>query len=326
MKISKLIVLLLGISILFFCFGCDEDEDVNEFEVMTGYMVENDLDLPDLIVDWITSAEVVSDASPANYFILDLRTSDNNNNGTVDFEDGHIAGAHTVALADVVDYVDANYSGTDPILVVCYTGQAAGFANVALRLSGYANVMNLKFGMSGWNSDFDSWTANTGNASVDFSSGWVESTPPALPSYGFPTLDTGEEDGAAILAASVEAMLTGGFLGVAGAGVLENYTDYNVINYWAEADWTTYGHVTDAYQVAPGTLGIDAGLGVVDPDGVNVPYCWTGQTSALVTAWLTVLGYDAKSLKFGVNSMIYDDLAEAKKWSASMNYDYETGP
>ncbi|NQT97529.1 MAG: hypothetical protein HQ562_07290 [Candidatus Marinimicrobia bacterium] len=59
---------------------------------------------------------------------------------------------------------------------------------------------------------------------------------------------------------------------------------------------------------------------------MNVPYCWTGQTSALVTAWLTVLGYDAKSLKFGVNSMIYDDLAEAKKWSASMNYDYETGP
>lgn len=327
MKISKLIVLLLGISILFFCFGCDEDEDVNEFEVMTDYMVDNDMDLPDLIVDWITSAEAVFTAGPENYFIIDLRTGDKNANGTIDFEEGHIAGAHKVALADVVDYVDTNYDGTDPILLVCYSGQTVGFANMALRLSGYTNVKNLKFAMSGWHSDFDVWTGNTGNASLDFSSGWDDSAPPALPSYGFPTLDTGAEDGAAILAERVDALLAGGFLGVSGAGVLENYTDYNVINYWAEADWTTYGHVTDAYQVAAGDLGIAAGLGVVDPAGTNVTYCWTGQTSALVTAWLTVLGYDAKSLKFGVNSTIYDNLPDGpKKWAASMDYAYETGP
>ena len=44
----------------------------------------------------------------------------------------------------------------------------------------------------------------------------------------------------------------------------------------------------------------------------------------MVTAYLTVLGYDAKSLKFGSNSMIYDDLL-GHKWGASMDYDYETG-
>jgi rhodanese-related sulfurtransferase len=34
-------------------------------------------------------------------------------------------------------------------------------------------------------------------------------------------------------------------------------------------------------------------------------YCYTGQTSAHVAAYLRVLGYDAKSLVFGVNAMAH---------------------
>jgi hypothetical protein len=35
------------------------------------------------------------------------------------------------------------------------------------------------------------------------------------------------------------------------------------------------------------------------------------------------LGFDAKSLKFGANSMIYDQL-QVNKWSASGDYPYVT--
>ena len=42
----------------------------------------------------------------------------------------------------------------------------------------------------------------------------------------------------------------------------------------------------------------------------------------MVTAYLTVLGYDAYSLKFGVNSLIYSELA-GHKWTASADYTYE---
>ena len=56
---------------------------------------------------------------------------------------------------------------------------------------------------------------------------------------------------------------------------------------------------------------------------MNVIYCWTGQTSALVMAYLRVLGYDAVSLKFGANSMIYDELT-AHKWTSSGSYTYES--
>ena len=54
-------------------------------------------------------------------------------------------------------------------------------------------------------------------------------------------------------------------------------------------------------------------------------YCWTGQTSANMAAYLRVLGYQAKTLLFGANGMIYDDLP-SHKWSAGaiMGYDYVT--
>ena len=63
----------------------------------------------------------------------------------------------------------------------------------------------------------------------------------------------------------------------------------------------------------------------LDPDAEVVSYCWTGQTSSMLTAYLTNLGYNAKSLKFGVNSIIYDDLI-GHKWSASMDYVYDVTP
>ena len=54
-------------------------------------------------------------------------------------------------------------------------------------------------------------------------------------------------------------------------------------------------------------------------------YCYTGQNSAPVAAYLRILGYNAKSLKFGANGMIYDDMTKSK-WSenAIMNYEYVT--
>ena len=54
-------------------------------------------------------------------------------------------------------------------------------------------------------------------------------------------------------------------------------------------------------------------------------YCYTGQTSANMAAYLRVIGYNAKSLLFGANGMIYDDMTGGK-WSdaAIMGYDYVT--
>ena len=45
----------------------------------------------------------------------------------------------------------------------------------------------------------------------------------------------------------------------------------------------------------------------------NIFYCYTGQTAAAACAYLTVLGYDVKSIKFGANAMIWDEMT-GHKW------------
>lgn len=307
----------------------DDDDDTTptqtEQEMLVEYMGDNGLDLPAMLDGWITTAQNVFDTGPENFFIIDLRGADANGNGTPDFEDGHIPGAHSVALADVVTYEAANNTGDLPVVVVCFTGQVAGHATMALRLNGVPAQV-LKFGMSSWHSDFDSWTGGIGDAALDYPDGWATTAAPALMDVAeVPEIDTGASDGAGILAAQIDGTVLDGLNKIVNADVLSAYGDYQVISFWAETDWDHYGHVTDAYQIAPGDLNLGT-LSALDPSETIVVYCWTGQTSSMVTAWLNVLGYDAKSMLFGANGLVHTAL-ESHAWTDTIpaDYDYDVG-
>ncbi len=315
-------VLVIAVMSVIFVAGCKDDTtdpDVNAFEVLTTYMDGNGMTVTDLLAGWIIVPDSLVQVLDQNY-VMDIRTSDKDGNGVVDYIDGHVPGSVASSLGTIVD--DAALAD-NPIVVVCYTGQAAGHAVMALRLSGYTDAKVLKWGMSGWHSDFDLWTGNC--AQLDHAN-WVAA--PGLIAdtevFDYPEIDTNLEDGVGILAERVAALLDGGFKGITALdgdttiGALDNPGDFFINNYWAAEDVVTYGNIDGAYRIKPLVLEN------LDPAGIVVTYCWTGQTSSMVTAYLTVLGYDAKSLKFGANSMIYDALL-GHKWSASMDYDYDTG-
>ena len=70
-----------------------------------------------------------------------------------DYSKGHVEGAINILWTDIADNVDK----IDPdkkIIVYCYTGHTAGEAQMFLNLMGY-ETYNMKFGMSGWNTDPD---------------------------------------------------------------------------------------------------------------------------------------------------------------------------
>ena len=311
-----LLLVVLAFSVLFIA-GCKDDDDstdpeISAVELMTTYMDANGMALTDLLDGWIIAAADIVDVLD-DYYVMDIRTGDTDENGIVDYEDGHVPGAVFSSLGSIVDDAAA---ADNPIVVVCYTGQSAGHAVMALRLSGYSDAKVLKWGMSGWHSDFDKWSGAT--ATLNHAN-WI-AAPGAIAEaqvFDLPDWETDLEDGSAILAERI-ALITSGFMGVASVDVLDAPTDYFVNNYWAAADVETYGNIDGAYRINPLVLEN------LDPNETVVTYCWTCQTSSMITAYLTLLGYDAKSLKFGANSMIYDDL-QAHKWSASMDYDYETG-
>lgn len=275
---------------------------VNHYNILSAYMLANDLDLPDLLgTSWIKTATDVN-ADIANYYVFDIRNA-------TDFGNGHITGAINVTLGNLLTTAE---SYTDkPIVVACYTGQTASYAVMALRLSGYADAVVLKWGMAGWNSTLSGpWTSNLNSTGVSHAN-WVTTASPATSTYGIPDWTATANDGASILAERIDAILTAGLVGTLTSSILTDPSLYQIFNYWPESDYTGDGHFTGAFQYTNINLESN-GVVAIDPTVASVVYCYTGQTSAMVTAWLNVLGYDVLSGKFGANGVIYDGMSGHK--------------
>lgn len=319
---------LLKLSFLMFLFStlvissCKKDDTVTttenkNFETLKTYLIDNQMDIPDIANGWITTAENVyttnTDSTPDNdYYVIDIRSA-------ADYAAGHIENAVNSAYGDVLTAA-ANANGHD-IIVACYTGQTAAHAVVALRLSGYPTAKVLKWGMSGWNASLDHWTSNvTDNGST--SPNW-EAAPGNIATnieFGDPVIESTATTGEDLLKEGVQNLLAGGLNKVASADVLADPSAYFINNYWNEADVTAHGHIKGAYRILPLSLA-NGEYKYLSTDKPVVTYCWTGQTSSIITAYLKVLGYDSKSLLFGANSMIHSDLG-GHAWDVSMAKNY----
>ena len=320
-KFAKLLFLILMATSVAF-IGCNRDDDDDNpgggptptpsFEILKTYVTTNSLDLDAILGGWITDAASVNAKGADQYFIIDIRNAN-------DFATAHIENAVNSPLTDVLT---AAVAATKPILVVCYTGQIAGQAVVALRLSGYADAKVLKWGMAGWATAFAGpWQNNidsvaVGNASWIVAPGQTATTA----TFADPSFTSTFTDGAAILEERVDYLLNKTTpWGVKNADVLTSPSNYFINNYWAATDVAEYGNITGAYRVQPFTFADGTYLGL-DASKTIVTYCWTGQTSSMITAYLTVMGYDALSLNFGANGMIYSLLHTHKYKVPTVDY------
>jgi len=319
--------MLAIVFISFFVVSCekDKDEPINEAEVLIEYLESVDSPLGKYYVNTtmpaITSATDVKTMMATNaVYIIDIRSA-------TDFADGHIEGAHNVAAGDVLSHVEGiNTEDYDKVVIVCYTGQTAAWATSILQVMGYDNVYSMAFGMCSWNEHFASrWNGATSNM---YATQFTSDATAKGAEGDLPELSTGKETGQEILESRVATVLSDGFGGGAASisaaevfGALENYY---IINYWPEAEYTDPGHIPGAVQYTPKSdIALTAALKTIPADKTVVVYCYTGQNSANLTAYLRIIGYDAKSLLFGTNGMIYNDMTKSK-WStdAIMGYDY----
>ncbi len=309
-------------ALLVFSASCDKkstDPAVNESEVLATYLESTDSPLgKDFVNTDLPTLIPASDLNTANLlgtvYIVDIRSA-------ADFAAGHIANAHNVAVADVFTHLEgvANLNTYEKIALVCYSGQTAGFVTSLLRLMGYNNAFSLKFGMSSWHPDFSSkWTSNIGNAySSQFT---TDVTAKAAPGE-MPVLSTGKTTGEEILVARVAQVLSDGFgeASITNATVFGNLSNYYIVNYWPESHYAAPGHIPGAIQYTPKeTIKLAADLKTLPTNKTIVVYCYSGQTSAFLTAYIRLLGYDAKSLLYGTNGMIYDNMVSNGTMNASI--------
>lgn len=321
-KLSLLLIGFLLIPSLIFT-SCDSGSDSPDvttpaFELMQAYMVANDLDIDKIITNvdgeiFVVGApdEADLDAFLAKYTIIDIRSS-------ADYANGHISGAKNVAFGDILA---EGAAATKPVLIVCYSGQTACYATALMRMYGYTNTRALKWGMSGWNATTaGSWNNNIGN-DANGHANWTHAAPPANKVFADPVISSFATDGSQILQDRVELVVAAGFKTVSGTDVLNSPTSYFINNYFSEADYTGFGHIDGAYRILPLTLADNSYLGLdPDPNAKVVTYCYTGQTSAVITAALRVLGYDAYSMTFGMNGL-YNSSSQwsVNQWGGDSN-------
>ena len=315
---KKLSLLLIGLLLVptLFLTSCDKSDDTGPvvvaeptFTILKDYMVANQLDINNVIsnpagIKFVTGAPATYDAAEykATYFIMDIRSS-------TAFAAGHIDGAINVPFGDIL--TQAANKGGKKILVVCYTGQTACYGAALLRMYGHPNAQALKWGMTGWSDTTDSWTAKTGNVGSD-SANWSFSGAPSLDLYSDLVLNSLSVDGGEILKKRVEDVVAAGAKFVSNADVVATPSDYFINNYFGEADYAGFGHITGANRILPLTLA-GGEYKNLDTSAKVVTYCYTGQTSAVVTACLRVLGYDAYSLTFGMNGLSHS----SSQWSSN---------
>ncbi len=302
--------------------GCSSDDDpvtpptpgVTAFEAMAtaGKAYLNDsADCPGVV-----SATTLQD-NLGDYTVIDIRSESA-------YLNGHIPGAYLSSLATILTDVGTSIPNDKPIVVACYSGQSAGHAKIALEMIGYEDTQSLLWGMSSWNGDNSgSWDNNIGNTLTNPE---VTNNNGGLVVHDFPIL---AGDATTIVQAQAQAVLTAGFKGIAYNDIKDNLSEYFVINYFGEADYLgtgdagVPGHIPGSYQFTPyASLGDDQMLNNLPTDMPIVVYCWTGQHSSQVTAYLNMLGYEAYSLKNGSNNLFHSSLT-AHKWSAGAVMDYD---
>ncbi|MBR8537467.1 hypothetical protein KDU71_18000 [Carboxylicivirga sediminis] len=313
---------MLAISAVVFT-GCKDDNDptttTNPAETLMDYLVEIDMDLNHVIKNSDGQKFVMgapADGNVSSKYIIDIRSAEA-------FNAGHITNA--VNVPDFKNILTEAAKADKPILVVCYTGQTACYATSLLRLYGYHDAQALKWGMSGWN---EATAGPWDNAIADISDGhsnWTfNASEPTLGVYDAPAFTSTATEGEAILKERIEYIVSQGFKGVEASDVLGSPSGYFINNYFNTTDYSAFGHVDGAYRMNPLLVSPssteEAAVTNLDPSKKVVTYCYTGQTSAVITAYLRVLGYDAYSLKFGMNKLSNSsDAWTANQWRGDSN-------
>jgi rhodanese-related sulfurtransferase len=326
MTINKLLYFLLIISLLIFgaCSSSEEPEEtVNEFKVVTESVgddyIQNytnasgsvNISMSDLY------AIMTDNAQKENIFIIDLRSA-------ADYATRHLTGATNIALGSLVDKVnDGTIPTNKTIICVCYTGQNASVATSVLNLLGF-DARNLLFGMCGVTTDTDLVPKSDYWQNKVDASNWymLDKTNDPAPgtTYEFPKLNTGKKESADIIKARFSKVVdwdgdgnADWNLSLASGTLPDALNNYFVINYWPAAEYLDPGHIEGAYQFTPKLdLMTTERLNELPTNQKIAVYCYTGQTSAQMTAYLRTIGYEAYSVAYGVNGFSYDQMTKSK--------------
>jgi rhodanese-related sulfurtransferase len=269
-----------------------------------GDYVNNREEIPSLI-----NPMDVYEMRDQNILVIDLRPEE-------DYSAGHIEHSINIRPPKVLDYFKNTIdpASFEKIVFVTSNGFVAGYVTAITRMLGFDNTFALRFGLSSWDRAIAEkyWLPNVSNKLV----GKLDFEPyPKNKPGNLPTLAVNGTGGLEIAwerAAQLLENFTPEYL-ITVEEVLENQNDYYIINYWPEEKYMKNGHLPGAVQYEPEkSFRKNADLFTVPTDKTVVLYCYSGQHSNFMVAYLQMLGYDVKSLAYGANGFIFQVMADTE--------------
>lgn len=256
----------------------------------------------------LIKASVVFEELEKNNLIIDLRAPES-------FGKGHIRGAVSKNFSELPEYFETGIRPFeyDRIIMVCDDGQLSSYTTALLRMMGYGNVFALRWGMGGWNRNYaqEGWMKGvSGKYEGLLETVTTEAPKPA----GMPELHTGMAAGKEISDARFGKLFeegTGEIL-ITADEIFSDPGKYFVINL-ERKDKYDNAHIPGAVRYKPeSTLGFPEVMATIPFDKTVVVYCGTGHNSAFATAFLRLFGYDARTLRYGNNSFMYDKMVNER--------------
>ncbi|HEX7357332.1 MAG TPA: rhodanese-like domain-containing protein [Ignavibacteriaceae bacterium] len=275
----------------------------------------------------------------SEYIILDIRSAN-------EFINGHIQNSINIPIDKLYETVDSLYSinRSKKIVIVSKNGQSSAYFVCLFRLAGFENTFSLKYGMAYWNINFaEDWLQylkdeeDINNTNQNYP--MLPLSP--LPQINFPSsLQTDKE----LAVFRIKQIIKQGFI----SGVnYENQYDfllnpnYLKICYGQERLYIMpplqegRGHAVGTiwYRDIP-TFDFRSikNLQTLPADSKIIIYSADGHLSACMAAYLTVLGYNVKTLLFGANQLFYTRMRSDPQLSEDTfkpevinNYPYVTG-
>lgn len=280
----------------------------NETSILLKDLKENGDYVNSQVFPSLIKASVVHESLGKNLLIIDLRPSKL-------YAEGHIKSAVNKQFEELPVYFETGIKPFeyDKIVLVCEDGQVSSYTASLLRLLGYGNVYSMRWGMSAWNISYarDGWLKGVSGKYEGKLENKVNERPVAT---AMPELKTGLATGPEIAAARFGKLFaegTGSIL-ITADEVFSNPEKYFIINL-ERKDKYEDGHIPGAIRYKPeATLGYTEEMASIPSDKTVVVYCGTGHNSGFATAFLRLFGYDARTLKYGNNSFMYDKMVSQK--------------
>lgn len=306
MKRANIFIISVCIALITACGGSETPTNKTEFapnaafDPLISYLENhgnfiNSSDVPAMI----TAAKLYN-LLDSNIYIIDTRSPN-------EFSNAHIAHSVNVPFGQLLNHFETKIdpNSFSRIVLVCNAGQTASYATSLLRLLGYNNVYALKWGFSSWHRETaeKKWLARKSNK---YSELLERTTNIPNKSGDFPEITTQERYGYAILRERVQKVFSQGFkpITITADTLFEPKHNFYIINYWPE-NFYNKGHIPGAIRYQPkSSLHSSKQLSTLPTNQPIVVYCFTGQHSSHVVAFLQVLGYDAYTLTFGANSFM----------------------